>query len=42
MRHLDNSLDKTYSVLEKISANSYDLNITSDYFINNRDDLSNI
>lgn len=40
VRHLDNSLDKTYSVLERIAPNSYDLNITSDYLINNRDDLN--
>jgi len=40
VRHLDNSLDKTYRILERISDNSYDLNITSDYLINNRDDLN--
>ncbi|ORY23847.1 hypothetical protein LY90DRAFT_675392 [Neocallimastix californiae] len=42
VRHLDNSLDKIYSILTRVSPHSYDLNITSDYLINNRDDLDNL
>jgi len=42
VRHLDNSLDKIYNILTRISPCSYDLNITSDFLINNRDDLNNL
>ncbi|ORX86759.1 hypothetical protein BCR32DRAFT_264785 [Anaeromyces robustus] len=42
VRHLDNSIDKIYCILPRISSDSYDLNITSDYLLNNRDDLDNL
>ncbi|ORX48979.1 hypothetical protein BCR36DRAFT_354132 [Piromyces finnis] len=42
VKHLDNSIDKIYNILSRISTNSYDLNITSDYLIDNRDDLDNL